>query len=188
VSEADAMDLAEALRRLAVSRGDETAWTVLHNSLWPYVFAVAYRELGGASRAAEDVAQETFLRLVRYAPFPRLQDPSDMRAYVSTVARHVAHDVARREARRPELPGTDERLDEFSRSAPAPSRLLGPLLAEGALEQVRELLEPQEVALLDLVARGEDTRGVARNLGIRYGAAAVRIHRLRNKLRKLLLT
>lgn len=188
MSETGAMDLAGALERLAVSRADEAAWTVLHDSLWPYVFAVAYRELGGLARSAEDVAQETFLRLVRYAPFARLQDPSEMRAYVATVARHVAHDMARREARRPERPSTEERPDDSSRKAsPAPGPL-GPLLPEGALERVRGLLEPREATLLDLLVRGDDIGAVARHLEIRYGAAAIRIHRLKNKLRKLLLT
>lgn len=182
------MDLPEALRALAVSRTDERAWTVLHRSLWPYVFAVAYRELGGAAQAAEDAAQETFLRLVRYAPFARLQDRTDLRAYVATVARHVAHDVAVRESRRPERSTTGDRSDRPPREPSAPIGPFGPVLPDAALARVRDQLEPQEVALLDLLVRGDDVRAVAAHLGIRYGAAAVRIHRLRNKLHKLLLT
>lgn len=171
------MDLEEALRRLAESRYDEAAWTVLHNSLWPLVFAVAYRELKGAARAAEDVAQEAFLRLVRSAPFARLQDPADMRAYVATVARNVARDLARNEARQPKFAAVAEPLGP-----------LGPQLPEGVLERARDLLEPAEVALLELVVQEDDIRSVAMKLGVRYGTAAVRIHRLRNKLRKILVT
>jgi len=188
VSDSGAMDLEGALQRLAASRLDEAAWTVLHNRLWPYVFAVAYRELGGAARAAEDVTQETFLRLVRYAPFARLQDPPAMRAYVATVARHVAHDVARREARRPEVEARVGLPGESGRQVPEPVGPLGPLLPENALNRVRQLLQPQEGALLDLLVHGEDVRGVASQLGIRYGTAAVRIHRLRARIRKLLVT
>ena len=175
------MDLDKALERLAESRADEAAWTVLHNSLWPYVFAVAYRELKGAARAAEDVAQETFLRLVRSAPFERLQEPSDMRAYAGTVARNLARDTARREARQPMLAGERQRLKS------EPSGSLGPQLPEDVLERARGHLEPQEAALLELVMRGDDLRSLAKQLGVRYGTAAVRIHRLRNKLRKLLV-
>jgi RNA polymerase sigma factor (sigma-70 family) len=176
-----AMDLEQALERLAESPADEAAWTVLHRSLWPFVFAVAYRELRGAARAAEDVAQETFLRLVRSAPFDRLQDPADLRAYAGTVARNLARDTARREARQPQTVAEPGR-------APEPMGPLGPQLPEGALEQVRKLLDPQELALLDLVMGGDDLRRVAASLGVRYGTAAVRIHRLRNKLRNLLVT
>jgi RNA polymerase sigma factor (sigma-70 family) len=175
------MDLDGALERLAESRDDEAAWTVLQNRLWPYVFAVAYRELKGAARAAEDVAQETFLRLVRSAPFERLQDPSDMRAYAGTVARNLARDTARREARQPMLAADRER----SRSEPVGS--LGPQLPEDVLERVRGQLAPKEAALLELVLQGDSLESVAKKLGVRYGTAAVRIHRLRNHLRKLLV-
>jgi RNA polymerase sigma factor (sigma-70 family) len=175
------MDLEKALERLAESRADEAAWTVLHNSLWPYVFTVAYRELKGAARAAEDVAQETFLRLVRSAPFERLQDPSDLRAYAGTVARNLARDTARREARQPMLAAERQRVPS------EPLGPLGPQLPEDVLERARRQLGPQEAALLDLVMRGDDLRSVARTLGVRYGTAAVRTHRLRSKLRKLLV-
>jgi RNA polymerase sigma factor (sigma-70 family) len=180
VTEKRMMDLEQALERLAQSRTDEAAWTALHNSLWPYVFAVAFRELKGAARAAEDVAQETFLRLVRSAPFERLEEPSDMRAYAAAVARNVARDTARREARLPMAEAVSERGADLLGP-------LGPQLPEGTLERARTLLEPQDVALLDLLIRGDDIRSVAATLGIRYGTAAVRIHRLRKRLRKLLM-
>jgi len=77
---------------------------------------------------------------------------------------------------------------ESGRQVPEPVGPLGPLLPENAFDRVRELLQPQEVALLDLLVRGEEVRGVASQLGIRYGTAAVRIHRLRARIRKLLVT
>ena len=176
---ADPSDLQAALQRLARARDDEPAWKVLHRHLWPYVMAIAFRESRGRAADAEDSAQETLLRLARYATFEELQDPAALRAYVGTIARRVVRDRLARERRREEgrdggAPGGPETVAR------------APLFPEHALERARSFLDPEELALFALLLEGADVGQVAARLEIRYGTAAVRIHRLRMKLRKSL--
>jgi len=173
--------LGEALRRLAEARDDETAWRTLYAQLWPYVVAIAFREARGRAEVAEDAAQETFLRLVRYATFRELQDAASLRAYAATVVRRVTGELLAHESRRGEssLDATDEGTARPPAVAP-----LGALPAEEALERLRPVLNEPEMALLRLLLSGNDVAAVAAALGIRYGTAAVRIHRLRAKIKK----
>lgn len=179
-----ASDIQTALRRLREARGDELAWRALYAHLWPYVIAIAFRESGARAAVAEDAAQETFLRLVRYAPFADLQDPADLRAYAGTVARRVTRDLLARESRRPERSlGQDAAGGDVEPPARGP---LGALLPEDALERAKAFLDEPQLALFRLLLEGADVTRVAETLGLSYGAAAVRIHRLRAELRKSL--
>ncbi len=63
------------------------------------VFALLARRLG--RQRAEDAFQETFLRALR--AYPALRHGDYLRAWVLTIARHVAVDAFRREKPAPEL-------------------------------------------------------------------------------------
>src|SRR5262245_58286836 len=83
--------LAAVLERLKASPADEEAWRALYRQLWPFVIAVIYRKLRGSERkAAEDAAQEVFIRLLRTRPFDRIPDADSLRAYMGRIAENVA--------------------------------------------------------------------------------------------------
>ncbi|HTK30701.1 MAG TPA: sigma factor [Candidatus Saccharimonadaceae bacterium] len=180
------MEPEEALRRLASDSSDEPAWAALYAWLWPYVFAIAFRELNGATQAAEDAAQETFIRLARYSPFARLTGPDGMRAYAAAMARNAARDLAVREFRRrgvslEDLPKGQEPTRGLVTTGP-----LGPMTDADAIAYVRGILNEEERALLDLLIRRPNLESLAKALGIAYESAAVRVYRLRRKIAKLL--
>jgi len=174
------------LARLASSKTDEEAWRALYRRTWPFVFAVVYRRLGGTLTLAEDASQEVFIRLVRSCPFERLRHVDAFRRYVWRVADNVARTYVRRAISR--------RAAEFSASeAEADSmdvqwfgHVEEELAAKNLLERVVADLAPGDRELLQLVLNGHNLPEIAKAIGLTYGNAAVRLHRLRQRLRKSL--
>jgi len=77
-------------------QGDETAWRALVHEHQTAIFRLAYLLLGDAD-AAEDVAQETFVRAYRY--LDRFDSTRPLRPWLLQITRHQAANQ-RRSARR----------------------------------------------------------------------------------------
>lgn len=174
--------------RLASSPADEDAWRALYRQTWPFVFAVVYRRLRGAKALAEDASQEVFLRLVRACPFERLRDPDAFRRYVWRVADNVARTYARRILARhaAEIPTPEAEIG--ARDVQRVDLVEEKLAAEELLRQVVGGIEPRDRELLRLVLAGHSLSEIAKATGVTYGSAAVRLHRLRQRLRKSLFS
>jgi DNA-directed RNA polymerase specialized sigma24 family protein len=121
--------------------------------------------------AAEDCVQETFIAALR--AYPRLEDGSNLRAWVLTIAHRKAIDAHRSRARRP-VPAAD--LPD--RPAPAPA-----LPDPGLWKSVGELPPKQRAAIVlrfvsDLsfreVGRILDTSESAARQNVREGLAHLR--------------
>ncbi len=56
----------------------------------PFVMAMTFRNLRGNVQFAEDACQEVFLRLIRFAPFDKLQEPVEFRRYLARMSRNTA--------------------------------------------------------------------------------------------------
>lgn len=171
---------ADALQRLARDRQDEDAWRTVYQRFRPYVFTLAIREMRGAAELAGDATQEVFLRLVKYAPFEKLTRPEAFRAYLGVVTKNVIR-------RRP------KQAEEVHLG------LLGDMEAElhepvrtplGQVIEIRQLLlqalndlprEDQEFLRLRL--EGYAVREIAERLGTTANNAAVRLYRIRTRLK-----
>ena len=81
-----------------VAEGDMRALEALYRGMRVQVFAVALAVTGDRG-TAEDVMQDTFVRV--YSAAPGYQPRSRARAWVLTIARHLALDAVRRQAREP---------------------------------------------------------------------------------------
>ena len=92
----DARGEDELLRQIA--GGDMRALEALYRGMHVRVFAVALAVVGDRS-LAEDVMQDTFVRVYSAAPGYRPQ--SRARAWVLAIARHLALDAMRHRAREP---------------------------------------------------------------------------------------
>jgi len=86
----------ELLRQVA--GGDMRALEALYRGMRVRVFAVALAVTGDRG-VAEDVMQDTFVRV--YSAAPAYRPGSRARAWVLTIARHLALDAVRRRAREP---------------------------------------------------------------------------------------
>jgi RNA polymerase sigma-70 factor, ECF subfamily len=83
----------------------EAAFTELVDRFQRRVFAVCRRTLGGDAPAAEEATQEVFLRLARSAA--TFRGDAKLSTWLYAVARNVATDRVRHEARRPSTPVAD---------------------------------------------------------------------------------
>jgi len=147
-----------------------------HPQLWR---AVCGYELNPALR--EELYQEVLLAI--WESLPRLRDPQRLRFYVLRIAHNLGASHARRSARAPGMSSFDEAhhgLSAMASSADSPETdraWLFDLLAALPLNQ-------RQVMMLQL--EGFDYSEIAELLGISSENVGVRLHRARDRLRRLL--
>jgi RNA polymerase sigma-70 factor (ECF subfamily) len=139
--------------------------------LWAYL-----RRISGDPALADDVLQESYLRLLRHPPSPG-RDEREARGYLFQIATNVMRDRWRaRERERSAL----DRLLSFWSPRPEPSGTLS-LDMGAALDR----LQPRDRALLWLAhVEGWDHREIAKVLGLQEGSVRVILFRARKKLEK----
>jgi RNA polymerase sigma factor (sigma-70 family) len=184
MSETEAQEnLREILLSLHASPRSDDLWKALYAETRRFVFAVAYRVLGGDGELAKDATQNVFLRVFQYCEFTDFSQPSDFLGYLSTITRHVALDLAHKE--QGFVTGLELALSDFLPSRATPRQKEK---AQNQLRNVFEHLSADERILVDLLMEGYTLEEIAERLAIRYSTAAVRIHRLRERLVKYLET
>ena len=156
-----------ALRRLA--EGDMDALETVYHKLGRKIFMTAFSVLGD-SHAAEDIMQDTFLRLAASAGSYR--EGSNAVAYILTVARNLA--ITALEKRKREFPA--EEL--FGADAAEEDSL--PLRELEALRTLAE--EDRQIVILKLDA-GMKHRDIAALLGITPAACEKRYQRALERLK-----
>ena len=146
------------------------------------VYAVAHRVLGRRD-LAEEAAQQTFVRAWQAAD--RIDICRDPSSWLATIAKHVAIDIYRREARRPTHP-----LSEVAEHHAALVTLPPDIGALDATWQVRsaiESLSAEEASVVRLQHLDGMTHSeIADKLGIAIGTVKSRSHRAHRKLAALL--
>lgn len=176
-------EVAGALSRLAIERHDERSWTILYLRFRPFIYAIAFRRSVGSYEFATEVVQEVFFRLIQYCPFERVTTTQDFRSYLSVVASNVMTGLRRRERS-----STSQELGLEGNAID----LHEPVLSDaGQTLELRQLLElaldklpAHERRLIALSLEGYSLREISERLGISSGHAAVRLHRVRAKLRR----
>lgn len=138
--------------------------------LWAYL-----RRISGDPALADDVLQESYLRLLRHPPSPE-RDERERKAYLFQIATNLMRDRWRaRERERSAL----ERLLSFW--SPRPERSGLSLDMGAALDR----LPPRDRALLWLAhVEGYDHREIAKVLGLQEGSVRVILFRARKKLER----
>jgi RNA polymerase sigma-70 factor (ECF subfamily) len=129
-----------------------------------------------APEAAEDVAAETWLQVVRGLAGFRGNEQG-WRAWLFTMARRRAIDEARRRSRRPEKALAETLPGRLPVSADAADLALEQIGTRSALSLVARLPPHQAEVILLRVVAGLDTGAVARMLGRSPGAVRVAAHR-----------
>jgi len=171
------------LARLAISRDDKEAWTLLYDLLWTRVFATTFRILRGHRDRAEDASQEVFIRLIKYCDFRKLLEPGEFQRYLHTVAENVAYDYL------DEMRRLTRDLEQQENAVPESFSGDNPEEIARVKETVAQLwseLDVEERALANLLMEGRTVSEIAQHFGWNYSNAGVRIHRLRERLRKSL--
>ena len=136
------------------------------------VYRLAYARTG-SREDAEDITQETFLRLVRAAPVFR--DEDHCRAWLLHVAMNCTRSLFRRPWRRRDLP-----LEEAANAA-APDGERGDVL-----EAVLALPEQYRAPVHLFYYEDLTVEQIAKILGLREGTVRTRLSRARGMLRDML--
>jgi RNA polymerase sigma factor (sigma-70 family) len=169
--------LHELLGLLQEDPRNEDLWKALYDKIRRFVYVVAFRVLNGNGELAQDATQVVFLRLFEYCEFTEFSEPQEFLGYVATVARHVALDLIKREGKY--VTGLDVTLCDFLPGTPTPRQ------HERAKTQLHDLLEQldsDDKSLVNMLMEGWTLDEIAERLGVSYANAAVRVHRLREKL------
>ena len=179
------VELDEILRRAC--RHDPEALSTLVEVYSPRVFGLLYR-LSGSREAAEDLMQETFLRVVRM--IGQYQHVGKFEAWLFRIASNLARDRARQIKRRGPLISLDGSAED-SPAVPeqeyadqSPERQIMQKEAGRRLEACLDrLTEPEREILLLRHYSDLSFREIADMLGVPLGTALARAHRALNRLR-----
>jgi RNA polymerase sigma-70 factor (ECF subfamily) len=157
----------------AAQSGSDAAFTVLWNDANPAL--LRYLRVI-APDAAEDIAAETWLQVVRgLATF--CGNEADWRAWLFTVARRRARDATRRRVRRPTSPLDDLRPGREPSTPDAEDLAMQNLATRRAIALVSTLPPLQAEVIMLRVVAGLGTEAVAELLGRSPGAVRVAAHR-----------
>jgi len=152
------------------------------------------RRIVKSNELAEDVVQDTFIRLCRCRPGQRPEE-GKFASWLYTIATNLCRDAFRRSARRPERPITEIYEDE---EAPITTDLWsteqvsveGETLRREMQRQVRlaieELPKREKVAVLLREYQGLAYDEIAEVMGCTIGSVKLLLHRGRRRLRDLL--
>lgn len=155
---------------------DEGVWLRFFRQFYPAVFYTAYKLTRGDTSLAQDIAQEVFLRFLKYDGLKRVNSDATALAYLRQVARNLVFTHKRHSARwvaldEPAIEAVAERseyaTDEWLR---------------WDLERLLQELSTEDREIVALTLEGYSMQEIAARLSISYSAAAVRLHRARQRL------
>lgn len=162
----------------AFRAGDEGAVRDVYRAYGRLVFAVAHRVLGDRG-LAEEATQQTFVQAWRAASgFEEGRDPAP---WLATIARRVAIDIQRREARRPADPLDDAPVTDGAlvREPPSADALWTAWEVRAAIDD----LPPDERSVVRLQhVDGYTHQEIAERLGIAVGTVKSRSFRAHQRL------
>ncbi len=162
--------------------GDERAWRDLIARFGPPVHSLIWRLLVGRARhRVEDLAQETFVRVLRALPGFDPAGPATLSTWILTIAARLTLN----ELRRPELAALDHEPASAERAdAGSERKRLGDAIAVG----VAALPDAQRAVLVLREYHELDYAEIASVLELDVGTVKSRLSRARSTLRAHLLT
>jgi RNA polymerase sigma-70 factor (ECF subfamily) len=170
------MDASEQAIYRAAIQGDREAFEVVIRGSSRNLFAIAYGILQDRGEA-EDVVQDTFVKA--WKSRWRVRDSAKLPAWLATIARHRARDLARK--KRPEALPDDFESHEVAESAGQTADLEGEV--RSALAQLPEL---HRVALTLRYFEDLDYETIEQTLGLTNGALRGILGRALGLMRKRL--
>jgi RNA polymerase sigma-70 factor (ECF subfamily) len=148
-------------------------WEAVYRSTYSDLVRFLHRKVWDADRA-QDLAQETFVRVLRHAP----ENP---RAFLFTVAANLARDEARSAMRRKQHLELIK-IDQERRAAPDASEDLEARERDQAVRRALESLSERDRDALLLWDAGFSYPEIARQTGLAEGAIGTTLARARRRL------
>ena len=171
----------EAIRRDSSS---QEAWAEFYRRLRPRVAGVLMRRGVGNREEVKDLCQTVFARFLEYCPWKNswesLPDAPEMVAYVAVIARNLAFSAYHKVQ---ELSSVNvENLKEVG----VQGEIEDFVVSRESYYQAVEGLSKEEFELFNMIVEGYRIPEIANLLEISYSNAGVKVHRLRDKLKKKL--
>jgi RNA polymerase sigma-70 factor (ECF subfamily) len=173
------------------ARGEQRAFARLVDEYHKTVYRLALRIVQDAD-AADDVAQETFIRV--WQGLPQVRDFQAVRGWICSIARNVSHDRQRTQARQRSV-SLDEptaetnlgRRQAIGDPSPNPESRLVNAQRDRAIQQALASLKEKHRLVLALREMDDMTYDeIATALGCSVGTVESRLHRARKALAKKL--
>lgn len=185
----DARAIADLLSRCQA--GDRAAWDTLVDAYWQRLFGYALRATSNAE-LAQDLAQETFLRIVQR--LGKYDDQGKFEAWLFRILVNLVRDHGRSKSRHPTqstvIESGGERIemtDELAGKGPAPFDPLHQREEVDALQiALRKLPEGDRQILMLRHFADMPFKDIARTLNCPIGTVLARAHRALGKLRSLM--
>ncbi len=175
-----ALDMAELVT--AAKAGDKAAFTELVRATYAESYTLAFR-LTGNAEDAQDVVQEAYIRA--YKSLKRFRGDAKFTSWMYRITANCAKDHL--------IKGSRNRHDDLDEASEAVDERPGPEARLGAADERRVLNDalqslPPEMRAVVVLRDVYDLphEAIAAELGISEGAAKVRLHRARRKLRERL--
>lgn len=166
--------------------GDESALAELLQRYRDPIHAFVYRLLGHHA-AADDVAQETFVRAFLHLGRFRFRRGARFSTWLFQLARHAALDEVRRRQRQPTTGLDDLAREPAARAPDAATQMANRELGEAIAQAVGGLPEDQRTALVLTEYHGQSASEVAAVLGCSVRGAESRLFRARQAVRDVLV-
>jgi RNA polymerase sigma factor (sigma-70 family) len=163
-------DRTEKLREKPVS---ERRWSEWYKIIYPKLYYAAFRLANGNVAEAQDLTQEAFARFLEYRAIERVTDDRHAISFLIKTCRNLAID---RSARARDIP-----LQELGEIEAIETSDFEPKIE---LERMLQSLEPQERELMQWALDGVTLAEMARRTGSTYTAVGVRLHRIRQSLKR----
>jgi RNA polymerase sigma-70 factor (ECF subfamily) len=169
---------------LAVKAGDRTAFEQLYRRYRDRLYAFLVRYTGDPS-SAQDLFQETFLRVFRYRA--RYEPRAAFATWLYTIARNLFLDSVKRAGTTGTFMEPETATLSIPDPTPGPLETLAQEEAEAVLRRAVASLAEEDRAIL-LLSRFEGLRyqEIAEIMGISEGSVKVRAHRALQALRRVL--
>ena len=167
----------EAIRR---DPGDQQGWTQFYEYFRRQIAGALYLK-GVERRELPDMSQEVFRRFLEASPWSRNWRTLPARPVVAAYLRRIAFSLLVDRARAAKRRGEEAPASQLD-TLPAPATFEDVGIPLGSL---LERLDADDRNLLRLLVDGVSLDAIAFELGVSYGAAAVRVHRLKARLYEL---
>ena len=184
MSEADQVQAGSALPAPATPGDDAASWTPpswdeIVREHADRVYRLAYR-LSGNQHDAEDLTQETFIRVFRSLSS---YTPGTFEGWLHRITTNLFLDMARRRSRL-RMEGLPEDTDRLAGDGPSPEQVYSQTHLDPDLQEALDELAPEfraAVVLCDV--EGLSYEEIGATLGVKLGTVRSRIHRGRQALR-----
>jgi len=185
VSGADQIEAGDATLPAPASPGDDAAnwtppsWDEIVREHADRVYRLAYR-LAGNQHDAEDLTQETFIRVFRSLSS---YTPGTFEGWLHRITTNLFLDMARRRSRL-RMEGLPEDTDRLAGDGPSPEQVYSQTHLDPDLQEALDELAPEfraAVVLCDV--EGLSYEEIGATLGVKLGTVRSRIHRGRQALR-----